>query len=56
MFNHVVFLCASTNHFLEVDSKEKMNKQMRRLKYQPIEDYDGKRYRGGRGGRDGKEV
>lgn len=29
---------------------------MRRLKYQPIEDYDGKRYRGGRGGRDGKEV
>lgn len=56
MFNLVVFLLASTTHFLEVDRKEKMHKQMRRLKYQPIEDYDGKSYRGGRGGRDGKEV
>lgn len=31
----VVFLCATTTHFLEIECKEKMNKQMRRLNISP---------------------
>lgn len=50
----VVFLCVTTTHFLEMECKDKMNKQMRRLKYQPIEDYDGKQVVGEGDGRESR--